>query len=135
MTQAQDTKAPGPDHRLLADLRLCESAVWDALVQGNQHADSAALADSFLGVYSDGFSGKTEHVQQLANGPVVQTYALSGMRVLPVGGNHALLAYRADFDRGGPEGPEAMYVSSIWQRTDDGWINIFSQDTPATAQT
>ena len=47
---------------LLAELAKCEEQVWEALVTGDQQADAAALDDSFLGVYPDGFSGKDAHV-------------------------------------------------------------------------
>jgi hypothetical protein len=119
------------DSKLLAELRLCEIGVWEALVRGDAQADDAALDDKFLGVYSDGFSGKIDHVQQLANGPTVAAYELSDLRVLPLGKDHAVLSYRALFLRRRHTAPEAMYVSSIWQRTKQGWINVFSQDTPA----
>jgi len=116
---------------LLAELKLCEINVWEALVQGNMQADDKALHEEFLGVYSDGFSGKTEHVQQLACGPIVESYELSNLRVLPLGPDHAVLSYRADFLRKKLTVPEAMYVSSIWRRQVGFWINVFSQDTPA----
>ena len=115
---------------LLAALTACETAVWDALVRGDAAADAAALAGDFLGVYSDGFARKSDHVGQLANGPTVQSYTLSQCTARALGPVHALLCYRAQFLRPGQDTAEAMYVSSVWQRTDAGWINIFSQDTP-----
>lgn len=119
------------DSMLLAELSLCETEVWDALVRGDAQADGAALDDNFLGVYSDGFSGKTDHILQLANGPTVATYELTDLRVLPLGKDHVVLSYRALFLRRKQTTPEAMYVSSIWKRTKQGWINVFSQDTQA----
>ncbi len=116
---------------LLAELELCETNVWEALVQGNMQADDKALHEEFLGVYSDGFAGKTEHVQQLAGGPTVESYELSDLRVLSLGADHAVLSYRADFLRKKLTVPEVMYVSSIWRRQIECWINVFSQDTPA----
>lgn len=116
----------------LEELRLCESDIWEALVRGDRQADHAALDDSFLGVYSDGFANKIDHVQQLVDGPTVVSYELSDLRVLSLGNEHAVLSYRADFLRRKKTEPEAMYVSSIWRRAEQGWVNIFSQDTPAT---
>lgn len=120
------------DNQLLAELSACEASVWDALTCGDRQADDAALADTFLGVYSDGFAKKCDHVQQLGSGPTMQSYHLSVHRVVALGAEHAVLSYRADFLRAGKADPEAMYVSSIWQRKAGGWINIFSQDTVAT---
>ncbi len=115
----------------VAELLECETAVWQALVAGDAGADRALLATEFLGVYPDGFAGRDAHVAQLGHGPTVERFALSDARVLPLGGTHALLAYRADYRRVGREVDEAMYVSSVWRRTAAGWINVFSQDTPA----
>lgn len=119
------------ERRLLKELSACEAGVWEALVQGDMQADEAALADNFLGVYSDGFSEKTDHVQQLANGAVMQSYRLGRMRVMSLGPRHALISYRADFLRTGHTKAEAMYITSVWKRASQGWVNIFSQDTLA----
>jgi len=119
------------NHTLLAELTECENHVWDALVDGDRHADEAALGERFLGVYPDGFAGKTQHVQQLSNGSTMHSYTLSDIRVLTLGTDHAVLSYRAEFCRRNQNKLEGMYVSSIWERVDGGWINIFSQDTPS----
>ncbi|MCC5970966.1 MAG: nuclear transport factor 2 family protein [Pararhodobacter sp.] len=120
--------------KLMNELIACETAVWEALVTGDAAADAAALSADFLGVYPDGFAGRDSHTGQLSNGPTVASYQLSEARVMPLGPDHALLAYRASFVRTGRERREGMFVSSIWRRCDDGWTNIFSQDTPATGQ-
>lgn len=120
---------------LVADLLEHETAVWQALVSGDAEADGAALAADFLGVYPDGFAGRDAHVAQLGSGPTVRSFTLSEARALPLGGDHALLAYRADYRRVGRQVDEAMYVSSIWRWTAAGWFNIFSQDTPADGST
>ena len=119
------------DNVLLDSLIACERRVWDALVAGDMAADALALHADFLGVYGDGFSGKAEHVAQLAQGATVQSYALHDCRVMALGPDHAVLSYRADFQRRGHVETEVMYVSSIWQRDGQGWVNLFSQDTPA----
>ena len=116
---------------LLVELERSETKIWNALVQGDWQADSDALDDDFLGVYSDGFANRNDHIQQLSGGPTVESYELSSLRVLPMGKDHAVLSYRADFFRINQTTPEAMYVSSIWRRRNIGWVNVFSQDTPA----
>jgi len=113
----------------MAEILALEKQVWGALVSGDAIADATLLDDIFLGVYETGFSDKAGHVGQLASGPTIATYQLSDVRMIVPGEGLALLCYRADFRRvDGPE-PEAMYVSSLWQRTAQGWRNIFSQDT------
>jgi len=116
---------------LLTALLACETRVWEALVSGDAAADAAALAEGFLGVYPDGFSGKAAHVAHLAHGPTVSHYALDQARVLVLADDLAMLAYRADYRRLGGDEAEVMYVSSLWRRCGDGWENLFSQDTPA----
>ena len=123
----------GQDPGLLSELLAAERIVWDALVSGDAEAEDRVLADDFLGVYPDGFAGKADHVGQLANGPTVASYRLSDARVMPLGSSHAMLCYLAAYTRPGCK-EEAMYVSSVWQRRTEGWINIFSQDTPATGK-
>lgn len=118
------------DEGLLAELLACESRVWDALVAGDAQADGRALTQDFLGVYPDGFSGRTAHMGQLDRGPTVVRYALSQARLLPLAPDLVLIAYRADLLRPGKSADDAMYISSIWRRMGDGWLNLFSQDTP-----
>lgn len=108
-----------------------ERRVWDALVSGDAAADGALLHDSFIGVYSDGFAARDAHTGQLSKGPTIASYTLHEITTRPLGAEHALICYRADFRRTGRTPTEVMYVSSIWQKHSDGWINIFSQDTPA----
>lgn len=116
---------------LLAELLAFETAVWQALVAGDPAADRALLAADSLGVYPDGFAGRDAHVAQLAGGPTVLEFRLSEARLVALGGDHALLAYRADYRRPGRTAEEAMHVASVWRRTATGWVNVFSQDTPA----
>ena len=116
---------------LLAELKDCETRVWEALVHGDKIADANALHADFLGVYSDGFAEKSDHVQQLEDGPTIESFALSECRILPLCNDCAVFSYRADFLKKTKTTTETMYVSSIWKRNDEGWINLFSQDTPA----
>lgn len=122
------------------EILAAETAVWQALARGDTEADERALAEDFLGVYPDGFAGRAAHVGQLAHGPTVADFTLSDVRVRALGPDHAMIAYRAAYRRTrgaerdhAPETlPETMYVSSIWRRAGGGWVNLFSQDTPAT---
>lgn len=122
---------PPPPDDLLAELLAAETAVWQALVAGDAVADGAALHPDFLGVYPSGPATRADHIGQLADGPAIQTFDLTAPRVLPLADGIASLTYLARFRR--PDVAEqAMWVTSIWQRAGDGWINLFSQDTPAS---
>jgi len=107
-----------------------ETRVWQALVKGDAKADGALLTPDFLGVYPSGFSGRADHTGQLDAGPVMQSYALDQARLLVIGTDHVLLCYRATYQKVGGD-REVMFISSLWQRFDSGWLNSFSQDTPA----
>ena len=120
------------DETLLEELSRCERRVWQVLVDGDGITDAAALDDGFLGVYPSGFADKAAHVGQLAEGPTVADFDLSDWRVMRLGEGYALLSYAACFTRVGAAAPERMLVSSIWRRDGAGWVNVFSQDTPAT---
>ena len=107
--------------------------MWQALVDGDAAADGRLLSDDFVGVYPAGFSGRQDHVGQLATGPTVARFDLSEARLLAVSDDAVMLSYRAVYERVGSTGEqESMYVSSLWCRRDRRWLNVFSQDTPDT---
>ncbi|MEM7117622.1 MAG: DUF4440 domain-containing protein [Chloroflexota bacterium] len=114
-----------------------ETAVWEALKNGDAQADAALLADHFLGVYPSGFATKSDHSEQVEAGPTVANYQLLEPRLILLSDSLVLLSYLAHWQRvkNGQVGSlEKMYVSSLWEQTDAGWKSLFSQDTPAEAQ-
>ena len=118
----------------IEDVVELERQVWRALAEGDADADGRLLADDFLGVYSTGFAGRAEHVAQLKDGATVAAFALHDVRMVVVSETAVLLAYRAEYERQEPvaaERQQTMFVSSLWCRRDEGWVNVFSQDTPA----
>jgi hypothetical protein len=118
----------------LQDFMRIETSVWEALVRGDAGADARLLSADFLGVYPTGFSGREDHVGQLRKGPTVAEFELGEERLLVLSETAVVLAYRAEYVRTGrpSSAREAMYVSSIWCRRDNDWVNVFSQDTPAS---
>lgn len=111
-----------------------ETAVWRALVEGDQAADQAMLSERFVGVYPTGFADRLEHSGQLAAGPTVAEYTILTPTVLEIADDCLLLAYEAHYRRRADGDVERMYVSSLWQRSDGRWLNLFSQDTPVAAE-
>ena len=112
-----------------------ERRVWQALTDGDSHADAELLDAQFLGIYATGFASREDHAAQLAHGPVVATYSIHEPRLLTLAPNIVMLSYRASFSR--PGGANAgmvhiMYISSIWRHRDGVWLNVFSQDTLAS---
>ena len=122
------------DHRTSFFVDL-ESRVWDALVQGDSEADRELLSADFVGVYPTGFAGRADHADQLDDGPSVISYAITDARVIEVSADAVLLCYRAEYQRPGGSGGEAMFISSLWVHRDARWWNTFSQDTPASLHT
>lgn len=115
----------------LANFLALEIKVWQALMTGDASADAALLTADFLGVYPSGFAGRGDHCGQLTDGPVMVRYQLDQARLRVIGRDHALLSYRATYCKTGGTGDEVMFISSLWERTKTGWLNSFSQDTPA----
>lgn len=107
-----------------------EKIVWEALKTGDAVADAAMLADHFLGVYPSGFAEKSDHFGQLDDGPTVAEYTLTDARMMVLTESVVILSYRATWQRPATPEPDEMYVSSIWQKMDGVWRNVFSQDTP-----
>ena len=118
---------------LLQDVLAQEAKVWQALVAGDAGADAALLAPEFLGLYPSGYAGRDDHAAQLQAGPTVAQYAITQARVMALREDLALLSYLATYARPGATRSERMWVSSIWERREGRWINLFSQDTPCDA--
>ena len=109
-----------------------ESRVWSALTSGDAAADRVLLSDDFIGVYPTGFADRSDHAGQLDQGSTVTEYEITTATVRMLTEEHALLSYEARFRRHAGDRTERMYVSSIWSRRGGEWVNVFSQDTPAS---
>jgi hypothetical protein len=112
-----------------------ERRVWQALTDGDSHADAKLLDAQFLGIYASGFASREDHATQLAHGPTVASFSIHEPRLLTLAPDIVMLSYRASFSR--PGGVNAgsvhtMYISSIWRQRDAVWLNVFSQDTLAS---
>jgi hypothetical protein len=102
-----------------------ESQVWEAFIAGDAEADRRVLAPNFIGVYSTGFSDRDEHCEPLRKGPLARRYEIKEPRILVLSESLVMLLYLAESP------PDRMYVSSLWQKVDSHWNNVFSQDTAA----
>lgn len=110
-----------------------ETAVWQALVDGDATADAELLAPEFVGVTPTGVAGRDAHAGALTDGPTVVRFEITEPRLLTVSDDAVLLIYRAVYEPVGPDASSgSMWVSSLWCRRGDRWVNVFSQDTPDT---
>jgi len=111
-----------------------ERRVWQALTDGDSHADAQLLDAQFLGIYPSGFASRENHAAQLANGPTVESFSIQEPRLLTLAPDVVMLSYRASYSRPGGVNPgsvHVMYISSIWKKREADWLNLFSQETPA----
>ena len=111
-----------------------ERRVWQALADGDSHADAQLLDARFLGIYASGFASREDHAAQLAHGPTVASFSIHEPRLLTLASDVVMLSYRASFSRPGEVDQglvHTMYVSSIWRQHGAAWLNVFSQDTTA----
>jgi len=114
-----------------------ERQVWEALKNGDVNADANLLSDDFLGVYEAGISSKEDHLEQLRNGPVVSSYEIGSAQLIQLGPEIVSLTYSATaiFLKNETQDTQNLfYITSIWARRLNKWVNIFSQDTRGNVQ-
>lgn len=117
----------------LAEIVNFETQVWEALRLGDPALDATLLSDDFIGVYPTGVSTNADHCDQLKNGPTIARYAIKEPRITIINEDCVILSYLAELVRiGSNTDVELMYISSMWKRFGDRWLNIFSQDTPTS---
>ena len=109
-----------------------EIQVWEALKNGDKNANSKLLSDDFLGVYETGLGSKEDHLELLRNGPIISCYEIGSSQLIQLGPEIASLTYSATATFLRNEGKDTqvlLYITSIWARRLNKWVNIFSQDT------
>jgi hypothetical protein len=109
-----------------------EIQVWEALKNGDKNANSKLLSDDFLGVYETGSGSKEDHLELLRNGPIISCYEIGSSQLIQLGPEIASLTYSATATFLRNEGEDTqvlLYITSIWARRLNKWVNIFSQDT------
>jgi len=114
-----------------------ERQVWEALKNGDVNADDNLLSDDFLGVYETGISSKEDHLEQLRNGPVISSYEIGSAQLIRLGPEIVSLTYSATaifLKNEAQDTQNLFYITSIWARRLNKWVNIFSQDTRGNVQ-
>ena len=109
-----------------------EIQVWEALKNGDKNANYNLLSDDFLGVYETGLSSKEDHLELLRNGPIISCYEIGSTQLIQLGPEIASLTYSATatFLKNEEKDTQVLlYITSIWARRLNKWVNIFSQDT------
>ena len=120
--------------QLTALIRAQEVQVWEALKNKDKTADRKFLDDHFVGVYRDGFGTAAEHVAQIDDVYQLTGYQLDNVRVFNVSAAAVMIVYRATCQATGTwvaDCAQPLYISSLWIRHGERWVNVFSQDTSA----
>ena len=113
-----------------------EMQVWEALKTGDKNTNSNLLSDDFLGVYETGLSSKNDHLELLQNGPIILCYKIGPSQLIQLGPETVSLTYSATatFLENDKQNTETLlFITSIWTRRLNKWVNIFSQDTKGSA--
>ena len=114
-----------------------ERQVWEALKNGDVNADANLLSDDFLGVYETGISSKEDHLEQLRNGPIISSYKIGSAQLIKLGPEIISLTYSATaifLKNETQDAQNLFFITSIWARRLNKWVNIFSQDTRGNVQ-
>ncbi len=119
------------------DIIAMEKGVWDAITRQDVTAFQALVAeDAWMVIGGMRSSGAEEArlLPQIHFPPCV----LSEFRVKALSDEVVLLHYTATF--GGENSPMSdfagsYYVSSVWQRRQEGWKMVFNQDVRPTGGT
>ena len=114
-----------------------ERQVWEALKNGDVNADANLLSDDFLGVYEAGISSKEDHLEQLRNGPIISSYEIGSAQLIQLGPEIISLTYSATaifLKHKAKDTQNLFFITSIWARRLNKWVNILSQDTRGNVQ-
>jgi len=114
------------------DLPRLERDGWHALSTAGGAAPfyERVLADRVLFLLPGGMvlDDRDEVVRSMAGEPW-STFDLTDLRVVPLGAEAAVVAYRAEATRAGQR--YRAWVASTYVRTPDGWRLAVHQQTPA----
>jgi hypothetical protein len=113
-----------------------EMQVWEALKTGDKNINSNLLSDDFLGVDETGLSSKSDHLELLRSGPIILCYKIGSSQLIQLGPETVGLTYSATakFLKNDDQDTETLlFITSIWARRLNKWVNIFSQDTKGSA--
>ena len=128
---AQKLRAKGTDMEMAQNVSIPELteaisarlvAQWDGWKNQDAASNNAVIADDFTSFWPDG----SRHVgkptaQQMAEQPI-SGYKLSEFRVVPVGGDTALVTYFADIRIPSDNVDHHMAVGEVWVKRNGQWL-------------
>lgn len=130
----EPTKVAGETERMIVGL---EEQILQAAVNSDVKITAALLAPDFQDVGEYGIWDKAKSLSETANPPSPQSLSMNEVHFSQLAPTAFLLTYKlneVDIDQGKPV-PSTKYVSSLWVNRGGKWLNVLSQDTPATSPT
>jgi hypothetical protein len=113
-----------------------EQASWDLAIHHDTAAYTALHAPEFIAVGPTGVTDRrTAESSALDTNVHFAHYALTDFHVARIAARTALVTYRvraSGLDHGKPFTLDS-YVSSLWSKHGDTWLNLFYQSTPTGA--
>jgi hypothetical protein len=105
---------------------------WDAVKTKDYKTYVRFLAEDFVDVLPDGIQTKSEE-EKAIDQLTVYDYKWEHLRVVHFSPDVTLLVYKATQKATfcGQPLPTPTWVSSLWMRRNESWLNVFAQETKA----
>jgi hypothetical protein len=110
-----------------------ERGLWELACEGRHDAIAATLDPDFMGPHPTGLTWTRADALAAMPGLVIDVYALSAIRVIPVDVTSALMTYRLTLvgARDGQSLHQRFWCASLWSRRRGRWLNLYYQETAA----
>ncbi len=126
--------APEPSAALKEELVQLETQSWEAWKNHDGKFFEGFLSDDHVEVGFGGLTSKTEVVAGVASGVCeVKKYSLDHLELKMLGDDMALLTYYEAQETScqGKAVPSPCWVSSLYRKRGERWLNVLYQQTPA----
>jgi hypothetical protein len=128
---SQQPRPSGPDKHSGEETAVrLERQAWEALKAKDATTYERLLAEDFVNVGPDGITTKSEE-KNLPDQLTLDDYKWDGLRVVHFTPDVTLVAYKATqkaMVRGQPV-PTPTWISSLWIKRNEKWLNVFYQET------
>ena len=116
---------------LAETVETLERGLWELACEGRHDAIAAKLDPDFMGPHPTGVTWTRADALAALPGLVIDVYALSAIRVIPVDVTSALMTYRLTLVGACDEKPlhQRFWCASLWSRRSGRWLNLYYQET------
>ena len=108
-----------------------ERGLWELACEGRHDVIASMLDPDFLGPAPTGVTWTRADALAAMPGLVIDVYALSAIRVIPVDVTSALMTYRLTLvgARDGQPLHQRFWCASLWSQRSGRWRNLYYQET------